>query len=74
MYLLDKKMSKEEYISQIKLTVNSNKVVTQNQLAKHMLDKKWFSLRETYYVMKELIDFKQIKYIQDESGRYTFYA
>lgn len=67
-------MSKEQYITKIKTTIARNGVLTQEQLAKSMFSARWFSLRETYYVMKELIDYRQVKYTQDDIGRYTFYA
>lgn len=67
-------MSKEEYITKIKTVIERNTVITQAQLAKNIVDAKWFSLRETYYVLKELIDYRQVKYSQDDIGRYTFYA
>ncbi|RTK98741.1 MAG: hypothetical protein EKK57_11230 [Proteobacteria bacterium] len=67
-------MSRTNYIDMIKNTVNLNGRVTQDELAKKVVDLRWYSLRETYKVVKELVDNKELNYIKDESGRYTFYA
>lgn len=67
-------MSRTNYVDMVKNTINSSGELTQDALAKKVVESKWYSLRETYKVVKELIENREINYTKDESGRYIFHA
>ncbi len=67
-------MSKDQIAQQIKTIVSTERVISQDELAKQLGQVRFLSIRESYPVLKELIANDQLKTLKEETGKLVFYA
>lgn len=67
-------MSKDQIAQEIKTIVDTERVVSQDELARQLGQIRFLSIRESYPVLKELIANDQLKTLKEDSGKLVFYA
>lgn len=68
-------MSKPQILNILKEKLaKNNGVMTQDKLAEEVVNTRGMGIKETYYIVRELIDNNKIQYSQDDTGKYTIYG